>query len=61
MALAETMLPSIATFASHETLVQKQAEMINVSLQTCVRCVYVRVCERERDQHFYLSCDKCVG
>lgn len=29
MALAETMLPSIATFASHETLVQKQTEMIN--------------------------------
>ncbi|XP_072919016.1 Kruppel-like factor 18 [Hemitrygon akajei] len=29
MALTETMLPSIATFASHETLVQKQNEMIN--------------------------------
>ncbi|XP_041063699.1 Krueppel-like factor 17 [Carcharodon carcharias] len=29
MALADTMLPSIATFASHETLVQKQTEIIN--------------------------------
>ncbi|XP_060686491.1 Krueppel-like factor 17 isoform X2 [Hemiscyllium ocellatum] len=29
MALADTMLPSFATFASHETLVQKQTEIIN--------------------------------